>query len=210
MPNLSSLGQRLRQYGNSQSQSRATDTTGSTTAAPSSSILAPSAPGRPTSKLRAGIAQFVAAFTAQLKSAGGLKVAVKGLPISIPLPALDALIAAAMRQLEQIPDEQLEGVARMAVVTIEGLLNDDSTADAADAGAGNPGQHDGLRDDSDTDRGPGGAGGQDGQRQISLSCQTDPALAGESTASAGAGDRQQTAVPGNARTERFTGHAPLQ
>src|SRR6185312_12936868 len=138
MPNLSSLGARLRQYGNSHSQSQSpTDTL---MAAPSSSTPAPLAPGqptsKPTSKLRASIAQFFAAFTAQLKSAGGLKVAVKGLPISIPLPALDALIAAAMRQLEQIPDDQLEAFARMAVVTIQGLLDDDSTAeDRPDASA---------------------------------------------------------------------------
>src|SRR6185312_1923882 len=127
-------------------------------------------------------------------------------PLTIPMPALEGVFWEAKKQLDAASDEQLESFARMAVMTIEDLLDDDSGAGtesaAADAG--------GLRTDSAPHGGARGVGGQNGQREVGARGAADSALARDAVEPTGAGDRLEAAVPGDARTERPDGAPAVQ
>ena len=205
MPSLSSLAQRMRQYG--QPIQPATDTTAPSVAATATaSTPAYTESSEQTSRLRAGVYEFVQAMAVQIRTAGGLRV--KGIPI--PMAALDGLIAAAMRQLDAVSDEQLEGFARMTVSTIQGLLDDDSGPDSNPADERAATADSGLRDDSDSDRWAGRLSGQNGQWEVRAGLTPDSALARESTEPQGSGDRQQATVSGVARTQRPPSHTQIQ
>src|SRR6185437_12049417 len=110
MPNrLQTLGSRLRQYGQPLQTASTPATATMTPVKGQGSTPASSLAGQPTSRLRAGILEFMETFISQVKTSGArVTINVKGMPLTIPMPALEGVFWAAKKQLDAASDEQLE------------------------------------------------------------------------------------------------------